>query len=251
MNEHINFEKVETLLENSGKRKGDFYDFVGYTRQSSSNFKAQGYIPAKHASKIAQFFGISTQILFNNDEITNINNIEEIVRTEIANNPDKYTDLINNPINNQNFSMLLSYNIKAGAGAEGFLPDTLEATKIPISNKFLNGSNADFLHIIQVAGDSMYPTVSDNDWLIIDMVSNGETCRQFEKVNGIYLINRDGLVQIKRLEFLGKKGIDIISDNQAYETKNTIKDHIELEIIGKLFKQVKDLGSLTITELSD
>lgn len=153
-------------------------------------------------------------------------------------------------VNNPDFTMLLSYNVKAGAGAEGYLPDTLESTKLPVSNKLLNGCNTEFLHIIQVAGDSMQPTISDNDWLIIDMVSNGKVDRVFEKVNGVYLINRDGLIQIKRLEFLGNKGVDIISDNQAYETKNNIKDSIELEILGKLFKQIKDLGSLAIKELS-
>lgn len=153
------------------------------------------------------------------------------------------------PVNNPDYTMLRSYNVKAGAGAEGYLPDTLESTRLPVSNKLLNGANPEFLHIIQVAGDSMQPTISDNDWLIVDMVSDGKVDRVFEKVNGIYLINRDGIIQIKRLEFLGNKGIDIISDNPIYETKNTIKDSIELEIIGKLFKQIKDLGSLTIKEL--
>jgi phage repressor protein C with HTH and peptisase S24 domain len=152
-------------------------------------------------------------------------------------------------VDSQNYTMLLSYNVQAGAGADGYLPDILESTKMPISNQFLNGCNTDFLHIIQVAGDSMYPTISDNDWLIVDMVSDGKVDRVFEKVNGIYLINRDGMIQIKRLEFLGNKGVDIISDNSMYETKNTISDSIELEVIGKLFKQMKDLGALTIKEL--
>lgn len=153
---------------------------------------------------------------------------------------------INETANNSNFTMLQSYNIKAGAGAECLLPTAFEATRIPVANQLLNGCNTDFLHIIQVLGDSMEPTISSNDWLIIDMVSNGEIERMFENINGIYLINRDGIIQIKRLDFLGNKGIDIISDNSIYPTKNTLIDGIEIEIIGKLFKQVKDLGSLAL-----
>lgn len=156
---------------------------------------------------------------------------------------------INHTANNEDYTMLLSYDIRAGAGAEGYLPDMPESTKIPVANKLLNGSNPDFLHIIQVAGDSMEPTISDSDWLIVDMISNGKTNRMFEKVPGIYLVNIDGYIQIKRLEFRGTKGVDIISDNQIYTRRNTLEDNLDLEILGKLFKQVKDLGALTITNL--
>ena len=152
-------------------------------------------------------------------------------------------------INNYEYSLLSSYNVMAGAAADGYLPDVLESTKVPIANKFLNGANADYLHIIQVAGDSMQPTINPNDWLIIDMVSNGNSSRNFEKVDGIYLISRDGSIQIKRLAFRGTKGVDIISDNPMYPIDNTLEKGIELVVLGKLFKHIKDLGMLTIKEI--
>jgi len=160
-----------------------------------------------------------------------------------------YIESMSKPANNQEYTLLTSYNVKAGAGAEGFLPDTLESTKLPVSNQFLNGCNPEFLHIIQVAGDSMQPTIRPNDWLIIDMVSNGIMNRQFEKVDGIYLISKDGSIQIKRLAFRGTKGVDIISDNPMYPVENDLDRSIELVILGKLFKHVQDLGALAIKEL--
>ena len=160
-----------------------------------------------------------------------------------------YVENKNKAANSKDYTLLPSYNVRAGAGGEGYLPDALESTKIPVSNKFLNGCNPEFLHIIQVAGDSMEPTIRPNDWLIIDMVSNGTYDRSFEKVDGIYLISKDGSIQIKRLAFRGTKGIDIISDNPMYPIENTLERGIELDILGKLFKHVQDLGALAIKEL--
>jgi len=153
---------------------------------------------------------------------------------------------VGNCMNNENYTLLPSYNVLAGAGAEGYLPDVLEFSKIPVSNSLIGGVNTEYLHIIQVAGDSMQPTIKPSDWLIIDMVSNGVTERLFEKVDGIYLISKDGAIQIKRLAFKGAKGVDIISDNTFYPVENTIEKNIDLVIIGKLYKHVQDLGALLV-----
>jgi len=132
-------------------------------------------------------------------------------------------------------------NIKAGAGAEGILPDFIdESETIAFAPKFLNGANPKNLRIIQVASDSMSPTIKPDEWLIFDMLFG----RSIEYIDGIYLINRDGSIQVKRLEFQGTKGIDIISDNPTYAVKNTVKDSIELEIIGKLYKHVVSYGAV-------
>lgn len=141
-------------------------------------------------------------------------------------------------------------NANAGAGNLGIIPDFFDKVEsVPVASKFLNGVDSRFLSIMQVTGDSMSPTIEDNDWLIVDMVSDGVTDRVFEKISGLYLINKDGYIQVKRLEFKGTRGIDIISDNKIYEKENTIKDGIDLFIIGKIFKHISDLGLLVITEL--
>lgn len=141
-------------------------------------------------------------------------------------------------------TMLPIVDIKAGAGAEGLLPDFITHERVPIWSKFLNGINPKNLAIFQVVGDSMAPDINPDDWVMIDMV-NG---RYFEPVDAIYLINRDGSIQIKRLAFKGAKGIDIISTNKEYRTENTIDDNIELFVIGKLYRHIRTLGALAIKE---
>ena len=218
------------------------------------NLRALMDIKEFTAEQIAVRMGVSTSTVthwsngrrFPTKEAS-IRSIANILQVQVS---ELFGEVKQKQVNNNNFAMLPSYNIMAGAGAEGFLPDVLESTKIPIANQFLNGCNPDFMHIIQVAGDSMQPTIRPNDWLIIDMVSNGQIDRHFEKVDGIYLVSKDGSIQIKRLAFRGTKGVDIISDNTLYPIENTLDRGIELNIIGKLFKHVQDLGSLAITELS-
>lgn len=131
-------------------------------------------------------------------------------------------------------------NIAAGAGAEGLLPDLITEERIPIWTKLLNGVNPKNLTMFQVVGDSMETTIRPDDWVIIDMV-NG---REFHPVDGIYLINKDGSIQIKRLHFKGAKGVDIISDNKEYPVENTAADQIDMFVIGKLYRHVRTLGSL-------
>lgn len=143
-----------------------------------------------------------------------------------------------------NVTMVPMVDIKAGAGAEGLLPDFITSERVPIWTKFLNGTNPKNLAIFQVVGDSMAPDINPDDWVMIDMV-NG---RHFDPVDAIYLINRDGSIQIKRLAFKGAKGIDIISTNKEYRIENTIADNIELFVIGKLYRHIRTLGALAIQE---
>lgn len=141
-------------------------------------------------------------------------------------------------------TMIPMVDIKAGAGAEGLLPDFITSERVPIWTKFLNGINPKNLAIFQVVGDSMAPDINPDDWVMIDMV-NG---RHFDPVDAIYLINRDGSIQIKRLAFKGAKGIDIISTNKEYRIENTIADNIELFVIGKLYRHIRTLGALAIKD---
>lgn len=140
--------------------------------------------------------------------------------------------------------MINYVDLRAGAGAEGVLGDTISYEKIPISKQFLNGIDPRNLEILKVVGDSMATTINPDEFVIIDK-ANG---REFYLVDGIYLISKDGAIQIKRLHFKGDKGIDIISDNKAYPKENTVEDNIDVQIIGKLFKQIKNLGALAIRD---
>jgi phage repressor protein C with HTH and peptisase S24 domain len=182
---------------------------------------------------LAEALNIPEQLLFDNTERT-LNKISKY-QTVQANNEDFIFDA---DLNEDSYTIEI-YDGAVGAGSEGVIEDS-NAKKIRVSKAFVLDSNIkpDNLMMFKVVGDSMEPTISMNDWVIIDM-ANG---RNFYEVDGIYLINIDDTLQIKRLHFRGTKGIDIISDNEKFPKLNSIKDCDRVSIIGKLYTHIK-IGS--------
>lgn len=52
----IDYEDVNKALDITGKSIVKLYEFVGFSKQSASNYKSIGEIPVKYASGIADFF---------------------------------------------------------------------------------------------------------------------------------------------------------------------------------------------------
>jgi phage repressor protein C with HTH and peptisase S24 domain len=93
----------------------------------------------------------------------------------------------------------------------------------------LTGSKPDRLSIITVAGDSMFPTLSDGDEVIVDGDDGDDRLR-----DGIYVLRVDDALMIKRLA-LGptRRRISVLSDNDAYPSwENT--DPKLLQIVGRV-----------------
>lgn len=76
----------------------------------------------------------------------------------------------------------------------------------------LTASRANSLSIIPVRGDSMEPTLSDGDEVMVDPGDAGQQLR-----DGIYVLRMDGALCVKRiaLEPQGRR-ISVVSDNPAY-----------------------------------
>ena len=86
----------------------------------------------------------------------------------------------------------------------------------------------EYLHAINVIGDSMEPTLRDKEIVVCD-VSTGEL------INGhIYIINtpNSGLL-IKRLSSEGEY-LDILSDNPLYPTQRLSLHQEEIQILGRV-----------------
>ncbi len=78
--------------------------------------------------------------------------------------------------------------------------------------------------VIRAEGDSMSPTISSGDLLMIDM----RDCDGFSR-DAMYVFSMDDGLLIKRIQRIGKGRIEIRSDNPAYRT--WIPDPEELESI--------------------
>ncbi len=133
-----------------------------------------------------------------------------------------------NIYNSQNSYQIDVLNIKAsaGTGIENHIVEVID-TIILDKNLFKTPINPAKIKLIQVSGDSMFPTLNDGDFVIID-----ET--KAYGVDGIYAINLHNQILIKRLKFKLDGTIQIISDNKDYEMEvyNPNETQIPLHIIG-------------------
>lgn len=112
------------------------------------------------------------------------------------------------------------------AGYGQYVPDTEEVREyVAVPNELKRYGK---LAASRVRGDSMEPTLSDNDTIICD--SNG-----YDGTDGVYAILYKGNGFVKRLQQTGD-GVKIISDNPRYEPMfATEKNESEnFQVIGKV-----------------
>ncbi len=78
--------------------------------------------------------------------------------------------------------------------------------------KSLTGSPSSKLSVIRVEGDSMAPTLSAGDDILVDLADGAERLR-----DGIYVLRVDGALLVKRLAIhpVGRR-VTVQSDNPAY-----------------------------------
>lgn len=95
--------------------------------------------------------------------------------------------------------------------------------------KRLTASRPGSLSVIRVDGDSMEPTLSDGDEVMVDLSDNATRLR-----DGIYVLRSDDALVVKRVA-LGPKGkqIMIVSDNPAYPRWDDV-DRRTLHIVGRV-----------------
>ncbi len=82
------------------------------------------------------------------------------------------------------------------------------------------------LMLVEVVGDAMAPTLGDSDLILVDLSEP-----RFQQ-DGVYVLRRDGELEVKRLQ-RGPSGTVIIkSDNSAYESTVVTRDRVG--IIGRV-----------------
>ena len=134
------------------------------------------------------------------------------------------------------FNYIPLYNVELSAG-HGALVESEEITaRYAFRKEWVRRitNSPTTLALCLVKGDSMYPTLSEGDIVMID------TAKKHLQPNGIYCINIGGYAAVKRIE-LGVTGkARIISDNTAeyplYEA-----DLSDLRIIGQVIWYAREL----------
>jgi Peptidase S24-like len=130
----------------------------------------------------------------------------------------------------------LQLGASAGAGA---LADGEEPNgAIAFEGRWLRRltTQPDALSIIQVAGDSMEPTLLHGDDILVDASDAEGRLRE-----GIYVIRMDDALMVKRLALAPGRKISVLSDNPAYPGWSDV-DPGSLRVIGRVIWTGRRIG---------
>jgi phage repressor protein C with HTH and peptisase S24 domain len=91
------------------------------------------------------------------------------------------------------------------------------------------GTSADHLTLAGVKGDSMEPTLSDGDIILVDTTDG-----RF-KANAIYALQIWGSLQVRRIQRKTDGTVVLRSDNKSYEPETVLSDRVQyLEVVGRV-----------------
>lgn len=172
----------------------------------------------------------------------------EIVRTvafAIPNDPDFVTALTQRLALDteaaelsQEYALIPGYSVQVAAGAGAFPIDEQPTRRLAFRRKWLRfrGLNEKDLVLVFAKGDSMEPTISDNNTVMIDT-------SQRELTDGaIYVIRTDHHLIVKRVQTLLGNAVLLLSDNQAYQPIEVKMSEVQdLEVIGRVVWIGKDV----------
>ena len=127
------------------------------------------------------------------------------------------------------------FNATASMGSGRDLPEIeYQIGAMQLSNDWLrqhlNISNPSHLAVISADGDSMAPTFSSGDLLLIDRMVDRI------KTDAVYALALEGQLYVKRLRRnIDDGSVDIISDNPSYGTQRISRDRAEsLHVAGRV-----------------
>jgi phage repressor protein C with HTH and peptisase S24 domain len=130
------------------------------------------------------------------------------------------------------FILVPRHEVRASAGNGQLIHDESIVDHLAFKRDWLTqslGCSPEAVCVIQVRGDSMQPTIDDADLLLLDMRP------QATRTEGVYVIQLEGLLLVKRLRFKINGAVDVISDNARYGTETlTSKEARELAVLGRV-----------------
>lgn len=125
---------------------------------------------------------------------------------------------------------VLDVNASAGHGALATSED--KETRFSFDERWLRKltpAKGVSLSVIRVIGDSMEPTLSDGDDVLVDASDHGSRLR-----DGIYVVRVDDTLMVKRIALRpDSKFVTITSDNPTYPTWNDV-DRSTIHIAGRV-----------------
>ncbi|MDA8428152.1 MAG: helix-turn-helix domain-containing protein [Geobacteraceae bacterium] len=132
----------------------------------------------------------------------------------------------------KDYVLVPRYDVRASAGGGALVHSEQIVDYLAFRNEWVThslGVPKEYLALISVQGDSMEPTLSNNDLILID--------RRETSVNdnSIYVLSFDGSLLVKRIQRKLDGSLVVKSDNQIYEPEMVTSDKAgTLIIVGRV-----------------
>lgn len=180
---------------------------IGVPTTTFSGWVSRNSIPWLHLYKIAKKYGITLDSII--DGTAGVQTANQSQGSTLSNN------LVNIPV----------YKTKSQSGQREALIDEVIFPKSWLNNTL--NAEPEQLNIVFANGDSMEPSISSGDMLIVDSSK--------VKGDGIFCFKVDDTLYVKRLQYLPNQ-IVVTSDNEKYKPFELSKgDNFEVigEVVGK------------------
>ena len=128
------------------------------------------------------------------------------------------------------YALMPAYSSQTNTGYDSPLHSERVVDHLAFSESWLTGRllNKNKLCLIEAKGDSMEPTLLNKDLLLVNM-------QQTELSDGIYIIQYNNHLLIKRIQAKQDGTITIKSDNPVYESEKLLPDsEHNMQVIGEV-----------------
>lgn len=137
------------------------------------------------------------------------------------------------------YALIEGYDIAVSTGHGVFGEDTEVTRRLAFRRRWLNyrGFSDKQLKVVFARGDSMEPTIKDNDSLLVNLNSTAP-------IDGkIFVVRLGSDLYAKRIQKLWSGGIELISDNKEYDKQVIPAEELEqLQVIGQVVWIGKDIS---------
>ncbi len=168
-------------------------------------------------------------------KIIELENKIKTLETSLSQKPEFSVTLKNATITNYNVIQIPILDIKASAGyGIAGLDHPNVVDYLDISKHLLGRYKPDKVVCLELTGDSMEPDFRSGDFVLCAI--------GIIETNGFYVININGNILFKRIQFIKKEKILVMSINPAYKDEEITENEKEyFGIIGKVFKHIRNL----------
>jgi len=222
------------MLEEPGRSKKALADFCGVSAQAVTKWVREGKITKENLRRAADYFGATLDDAYGHTSRREPLEEGEFVTIGSSGGPVHRME--------DAYEFVPSYRVGAAAGHGSYIytdePNGMRAYAKEWLRK--EGLNAKDLVMIEVDGDSMWPTICDGDNILVD------TSRREIITGEVYVFRIDHELRVKRLRRNMNGTVTVTSDNKAdpafQEETCTVADLALMNIIGTVVHRSGRVG---------